>query len=145
MRRPLAGIATLAVAAAVAVGGCGGDERGGTPAGEPVTSLRIVLFPEGRDAPGRREWDLRCGPTGGTLPAPAAACAALADAGDPFAPVPPGTVCTEIFGGYQILEITGTLRGEPVRAMFSRTDGCQIAAFDRVVETLGLTEALRSP
>jgi len=145
MRRRLPGLVTLAVIAAVAAGGCDDNERTGPPRGEPATSLHIVLFPNGRDAPKRQEWDVRCDPIGGTLPEPAGACASLARTDDPFAPVPPETVCTEIFGGYQILEITGRLRAKTVRAVFSRTDGCQIAAFDRVAKTLGLADEVRSP
>ena len=50
---------------------------------------------------------------------------------DPFAPVPSDAMCTEIYGGPQTATVTGTLRGEPVNARFSRTDGCQIARWDK--------------
>jgi hypothetical protein len=48
----------------------------------------------------------------------------------PFAPVPAGTMCTEIYGGPQTATVTGRFRGEPVSAGFSRTDGCQVARWD---------------
>lgn len=130
-----------ATVATLALGGCGDEERASAP---PGTDLTIVLLPGGRDKPGRQAWTLRCDPPAGSLPDPGAACDALAAAADPFAPVPPDTVCTQIFGGYQILDVTGTFRGKAIRATFSRTDGCQIDRFDRIALALGLRDAARS-
>ena len=38
--------------------------------------------------------------------------------------------CTQIFGGPEEATIKGTIRGEPVDATFTRTDGCEIARWD---------------
>lgn len=77
-------------------------------------------------------WTLRCGPPGGTLPSKADACIRLAALTDPFGPVASGAMCTQIYGGPQIARVTGTFRGRSVAADFKRTDGCQIARWDRV-------------
>jgi len=45
-------------------------------------------------------------------------------------PVPPDMACTQIYGGPDTLEITGTLEGEPVDAVLTRENGCEIARFD---------------
>jgi len=48
-----------------------------------------------------------------------------------------GHGCTQLYGGPQTASIRGTLRGEPVDARFSRTDGCQIARWEQVGDLLG--------
>jgi hypothetical protein len=50
--------------------------------------------------------------------------------GDVFEPVPEDTACTEIFGGPQRAEITGTLGGKRVDATFTRANGCEIERWD---------------
>ena len=75
-----------------------------------------------------QEWTLSFDPPGGTHPDPEAACRALAEHGrTALAPVPDNQPCTMIYGGPQTARITGTWKGEPVDAMLSRTDGCEIA------------------
>lgn len=96
------------------------------------TSLNITFWPEGPGMPGKVTHTLRCGPTGGTLPHPAAACAKLARMRRPFAPTPKGTACTEIYGGPQEALITGRLRSHAVRARFNRRDGCETGRWNRV-------------
>jgi hypothetical protein len=82
-------------------------------------------------------WTLTCDPPGGDHPAPQRACATLDRLGaKAFAPVPPGTMCTQIYGGAQTATIVGTWRGRRVDASYSRTDGCQIARWDRIVDVL---------
>ena len=60
------------------------------------------------------------------------------DAAD-FAPVSPQMPCTEIFGGPDVVTVSGTLHGEQVNATFSRRNGCEIERFGRI---LPLLEAL---
>ena len=50
----------------------------------------------------------------------------------PFAPVPKGVACTQIYGGPQIAIVSGTFRGRRVWARFSRVDGCQTERWNRV-------------
>jgi hypothetical protein len=114
------------VTAVALLAGCGGD-------GEPTraaTDLRITAWPEGKSG-AKEEWTLRCDPAGGSLPDPDRACERLAALNDRFEPPPPDAVCTEIYGGPAVAEVTGTYEGAPVDATFTRTDGCQIARWDR--------------
>ncbi|MEU8890187.1 SSI family serine proteinase inhibitor [Streptomyces sp. NPDC048442] len=66
---------------------------------------------------------------------PQAVCDQLDDATvwgrDPFAPVPPDAACTMIYGGPQRAHVTGRWAGRPVDAEFDRTNGCEIARWDR--------------
>jgi hypothetical protein len=139
-------VVLLAVAAAslVLVAGCGTIGSGGDVTVEPgpgdratqdeTTELTITVR-TGRGS-GEQTYTLVCDPAGGDHPDPEAACRSLSKLKDPFAPVPPDAMCTEIYGGPQTATVTGTFRGEPVDAEFSRTDGCQIARWDKHVALL---------
>lgn len=96
-----------------------------------VTALTITVWPQGLDGPSDR-WTLRCGPTGGTLPARIAACRRLDGLAAPFKPVPKDAVCTEIYGGPAVARVTGRFRGKSVWAEFRRRNGCEISRWDRV-------------
>ncbi|MBB4792650.1 SSI family serine proteinase inhibitor [Streptomyces nodosus] len=83
---------------------------------------------------------LRCHPARGSHPAPARACAALDRrtvwGRDPFAPVPPRSMCAMQYGGPATARITGTWAGRPVDARYNRSDGCQIARWNALVPLL---------
>jgi Subtilisin inhibitor-like len=96
------------------------------------TSLHITVWPNGPGHPGVKTYTLRCSPVGGTLPRAATACARLARLAHPFAATPKDTACTQIYGGPQQALVTGRFRGPIVRARFSRTNGCEIARWNRV-------------
>ena len=49
-----------------------------------------------------------------------------------FAPVPLHALCTEIYGGPQQARVVGTVKGRLVRAALSRTNGCEIARWQRI-------------
>lgn len=57
-----------------------------------------------------------------------------------FAPTDPGQACTEIYGGPGKATITGMLDGGTVSATFTRSNGCAIARWERLVQ-LGLIPA----
>jgi subtilisin inhibitor-like len=121
------GVLALAVLVA-ALAGCGSDSSAGT-SGD--TRLTVTYWPSGPHGGAKRTWTLRCEPAGGSLPRPAAACRKLAT--DPAAvaePVPPSTVCAQIYGGPQTARIIGTVEGERVSTAFSRTNGCEISRWD---------------
>ena len=61
-------------------------------------------------------------------------CDALTD--DLLKPVPSDQMCTMIYGGPQTAKVTGTLRGKDVDAGFSRSNGCEIARWDKLVAAL---------
>jgi hypothetical protein len=96
-----------------------------------ITSLTIVVWPQGLDGPSDR-WTLRCGPTGGTLPARVAACRRLNTLTNPFRPIPKDAICTQIYGGPQVARIVGTYRGRRIWVQVQRRDGCEISRWDRL-------------
>ena len=96
-----------------------------------ATNLLIVVHPDGSKSLGN-SFRLRCDPPGGTHPEAAKACEALSALDRPFAPTPPDTACTEVYGGRQTAEIRGTYLGSSVRVTFARVNGCEIARWDRL-------------
>lgn len=124
--------------------GCAGSDSGGVegtgttmPDTEsPTGGTRLVVtMQDGAGGPPLTR-TLTCDPPGGDHPDPQGACRALAAARAPFAPVPAGLLCTQIYGGPETATIEGTWRGEPVRAAYRRTDGCEIARWAAVAAVL---------
>jgi len=101
----------------------------------PATRLAITLYPQGFGGPSRH-YTLTCDSPGGTVPQPARACRVLARLKDPFAPTPPGTMCTDLALGPQKATITGRLRGERVSAQLSVAGGCEINRWRRVTSVV---------
>ncbi len=111
--------------------GCGGgDEDGDGASAQSPTDLRILVWPNGRSGE-KHEATLRCSPADGTVRDPGGACDRLDDMERPFVRPEGDVVCTEIYGGPAVAEIRGTLNGSQVNATFARTDGCEIALWDR--------------
>lgn len=83
---------------------------------------------------------LGCHPSGGNHPDAAAACAALDKAvregADPFGPVSRDATCTMVYGGPVTARVTGSWRGRPVDADFSRANGCEISRWNALVPAL---------
>ncbi len=117
------------------VAGCGGttDEGGDVAA----TQSRLDITVDPGDGATPAAWTLTCDPAGGSHPAAKEACAALTAVADPFAPVPKDMGCTEIYGGPQTATIRGTWQGREVDASFRRTNGCEIARWDRLAAVFG--------
>jgi hypothetical protein len=109
--------------------GCGGYEGGKTPGTQTV--LQITAWPKGKDRGASRQWKLYCDRSGGTLPAPERACEKLSELEEPFAETPADAACTKIYGGPAVAKVEGLFHGETVDAEFTRTDGCEIARWDR--------------
>jgi len=128
---------------ALLAGGCGSDASdeppasGGTEPDPPATVLTVTFWPEGRNGPSQ-EAELTCDPDGGTHMRPAPACKALRANADALPPLPPDSICTQIYGGPEEAEIAGTLDGEEVRATFSRQNGCEIDRWERLATVLQL-------
>jgi hypothetical protein len=58
-------------------------------------------------------------------------CAWIAVEGaEVFAKPPEHQACTEQYGGPEVATVEGTFDGQPVKATFTRTNGCEIARFD---------------
>jgi hypothetical protein len=140
-------VTALALAAVIAVAsGCGADDTGDAGSPEPPqaeTRLEITLLPEGQVGGEGRSYVLTCDPPGGDHPDPATACATLDELGaEAFAPVPPDVMCTQIYGGPEEARVQGTVRGQPVDAALKRTDGCEIARWERVADIVPLPGGL---
>lgn len=107
------------------------------------TELSVVFRAEDKAA--LRRATLTCDPAGGNHPNADEACQALDAAAsgdrDPFAPVPPDQACTFIYGGPKKATVNGTWRDEPVKATFSRTNGCEVARWDALKPLLDLGSA----
>jgi hypothetical protein len=126
--------ALLAVTAAlVLAGGCGDDDGESSPV--EGTELAITLDADGPGGADSLTAELRCPGAN----APPTACEAIEELPeDPAAPVPPGTPCTEIYGGPDVVTIEGTLEGEDVDTELTRANGCEIERFDRFAPLLEL-------
>jgi hypothetical protein len=98
-----------------------------------TVDLRVTVWPKGKNEGHPLTWSLGCGPAVGTLPRPARACRLLRALRDPFAPLPPDEVCTQIYGGPQVALVRGTYLGLRIWRYFKRNDGCQIARWNRVM------------
>jgi Subtilisin inhibitor-like len=116
--------------AALAATGCMSRADADKAAMGPTADLQISISIRGSEAPSKL-WTLRC-PAGGTLPDAAAACRKLADVQDPFAPVPKSSACTQIYGGPEIADVSGTFDGNRVDTQFSRGDGCELERWNKV-------------
>lgn len=105
--------------------GCGGGSGASA-------DLRITVWPQGKAGTSINH-TLSCPQGTGSLPGARAACSKLqrVDA-SVFAPVPVGTACTEIYGGPQTARISGRLAGKSIKADFERTNGCEIARWERL-------------
>jgi hypothetical protein len=113
--------------------GCGADEPS-----EPVSTLEISV---------QANEDAK--PRTGTLSCPGETakdrdiCAALeVVAPAVFEPVPVDQACTAIYGGPRKATITGTYQDEPISAVFTQENGCEIARWNQikpVLKGLGLT------
>ncbi|HEY8192414.1 MAG TPA: SSI family serine proteinase inhibitor [Gaiellaceae bacterium] len=110
--------------------GCGGDDGGDATPSQSPTELEITVWPSGRSGD-KKEATLSCSPAGGTLDHPEDACRRLETMDRPFIRPAGPLVCTEIYGGPAVAEILGTFDGTEVNATFARSDGCEIALWDR--------------
>jgi len=154
-RGALVAAAAAAAALAVTLAGCGSTHAGagassparapgpsataGPSAAAPRVSLVITVTPRAGAPPVR--WTLTCGPVGGSHPDAAAACAALGQVKDPFAPIPRGVMCPMIAAGPQTATISGVWNGEPVNSVFSKRNGCETNRWNRIGPIFGTVGA----
>jgi hypothetical protein len=127
----------LALLLVLTVAACGENEDAGAPA-EAETSVEVTLWPAGQDDENAQTAVLECEPSGGTHPNPEEACAALFAEEDALQSVAGNVACTQIYGGDQEAHIAGVVRGNPVDAMLSRSNGCEIDRWDRLAPVLDL-------
>lgn len=117
-----------ALALAVGIGGVGQE----TPAAAKPVSLRITYWPDERAPKTFDTWTLRCNPLGGTLSDRRTACRKLAQlTPTAFAPIPPDSICTQVYGGPQQGVVKGTMGAARIWASFRRRNGCEIDRWQR--------------
>jgi len=106
------------------------------------TVLTIEVYPDG-SLPDHETISLTCGEGAtGTVDDPQGVCdRLLAEKDDLWAPIPADTACTMIYGGPEKVVITGTLRGEPISMEYTRSGGCSIARYERLI-AIGLVGPL---
>ena len=131
----------------ISPGDPGGGDEGARPApeipdrDEAETFLRIGssdTVTEGEPTVLEPGWTVTCGPVGGTHPDAEAVCALLDAEGEAlFEPVPADAVCTDIFGGPEVVHVSGWLDGESIDATFTRTNGCEIDRWDAASLLIG--------
>jgi Subtilisin inhibitor-like len=124
-------IAAICAAAATA---CGTKPEPSSGVGSqapvvPKVSLDITVSTT-PSAP-TKHWTLQCEPTGGTHPDPAAACAVLLKAKDPFAPLPKGIMCPMIRVGTKTAIVKGTYFGKHIDTTLS-PGGCKLAQWEKI-------------
>jgi Subtilisin inhibitor-like len=95
-------------------------------AGEPEVHYTLVCVDGAPDAESNH-------------PTADAACSALKENAALLSPSPKRAdqVCTEQYGGPQEAAVTGVVDGVPVDAAFTRTNGCEISAWDAVKDVVG--------
>jgi hypothetical protein len=98
-----------------------------------TAKLSIAVWPQGTGAgkPVRR-LSLTCNPAGGTHPAPRRACRRLFANLGAIRPVRQQAACAQRAGGPQKAFIRGSVNGRRIRAAFKRTNGCEIARWNRL-------------
>lgn len=134
LRRPLAFAAALSAAIAAISGGVMAPASAGTLE-EKAAALSIV-YRSSAEAQ-QVTWQLNCPARTGNHPDPRGACERLESlSGDPFAPVPKGTLCLTIYGGPQTASISGNFGNMRVAASFRLVDSCEIARWKKLVPVL---------
>ncbi|MFB7247861.1 hypothetical protein CW362_39415 [Streptomyces populi] len=100
--------------------------------------LTVTVHDAGGGADGT--FELECHPAGGTHPHAAEACDRLDRmttwGKDTFAPVPPDSLCTMVYGGPATAHVTGTWAGRPVDARYDRSNGCEISRWNALEPVL---------
>lgn len=135
--------ALTAAASVAALAALPATAQATAPTAAPTDRLTVTVTDSGGEGDGT--YELNCHPTGGTHPNAAKACARLDEVTvwgtDPFAPVPPDSMCTMQYGGPATAHITGTWQGRPVDATYDRSNGCEISRWDGLVPVLPATSA----
>jgi hypothetical protein len=115
------------LAAAALFAACGSDEPTASPP-QGLANLTVTLDNDGPKGAPAKELELTCENAGDSQACKTVSTLTTQD----LAPTPANMACTQIFAGPETASITGTLRGSPVNAKFSRSDGCQVKRWQRV-------------
>jgi len=123
-------LAALGFVALLATG-CMGERVTGVDLSEPGPTALVIEISPGKGEGLTKVWTLIC-PDRGSLPHPKEACERLGGIEKPFNPVPKDVACTQVYGGPQKAEVHGRFRNHRVLALFTRSNGCEIARWNRL-------------
>ncbi|EST37675.1 hypothetical protein N566_11665 [Streptomycetaceae bacterium MP113-05] len=144
--RRVLGTRKAAVAACAVLAAAGAALAPAAPAGAVLPPVRDHLVLTVTDSGYRAHdgrFELLCHPAGGDHRRAKEACARLDEVtvwgSDPFAPVPPDSVCTSLYGGPATAHLEGMWAGRPVNADFGRATGCETARWNDLVPLLPRT------
>ena len=130
--RPRARYLLIAAVCAAVATACGAAPAPASSPAAPAAPAKVSLdIRVTGGSGGAANWTLRCDPTGGSHPSPAAACKVLLRANDPFAPVPRGMMCPMIVAGTREAKVTGIYFGRHIDTTFSQ-GGCQEARWTKI-------------
>ena len=129
----------------LAVAGCMGrtvsSGSGSSAKMSELTFAYVTVWPNGKTGKGQ-SYGLPCGRGGGEFgsgsgtrlfPNARVACRKLSRLPiEAFAPLPRNVACTEIYGGPEVASVFGFAAGKEFEATFARTNGCEIARWNRV-------------
>jgi hypothetical protein len=117
----------LILAAVALVAGCGEDDEPAATPSASIADLKVEVDPGGKTATVTCDVEDDCPEV-----------AAL----DPkvFEPTPGNVACTQQYGGPEEATVTGTFKGEPVDARFSRQNGCEIARWQDAAPLLEMAQ-----
>jgi len=122
IRRTCAAAVSAAVLGPL-IAACGSS--GNAPHAAQV-DLTVTLDPGVPTGGATQTWRVAC-----PSPAHTAPCARIVASTDAFTPPPPDAACTLIYGGPEVLTVTGTVGTRHVDYRTGRTNGCEIADYTR--------------
>lgn len=101
--------------------------------------------PEPAEAGFHYDWTLLCADTdsAGTHPTPQEACDYIRGFGADFFVTPTYEACAQIYGGPEVMTISGTYEGKEVSRTFTRTDGCKMGEWSDAL-TAGIIDFIVS-
>jgi hypothetical protein len=131
-----------ALLATVVLAGCGDGPTDRSPNRTGTPAVVVIGFDPDGNGPARpRTKSLRC-----VAADMRPACRRLrALPRSVVEPVPRDAVCTQVYGGPQTGRIHGVIEGRRVDVRLERTDGCEIARFDKAAPLLRLAAGSSLP
>ena len=121
IRRTCAAVLCTAVSMSL-IAACGSAAS----APQAAKSELMVTLEPGVPGGASQTWQVAC-----PSPTHAAACARLLSSADAFTQPPPDAACTLIYGGPEVLTVSGTVGTRHVEYRTGRTNGCEIADYTR--------------
>jgi|HubBroStandDraft_5_1064220.scaffolds.fasta_scaffold06961_3 hypothetical protein len=130
----LAACGILAAACGSAAAPAGTPHGGGSSSSATTTSaakVSLSIAVTGGQNAKAEYWTLRCEPTGGTYPDPAAACAKLLKLKTIFTPAPAHIMCPMIMADARTYLVSGTFLGKKVHESIV-DGGCQLTRWSEL-------------